>query len=439
MKTNKTPIKPVEVTPQKNSLMSPTKDATVTPKNKASNSYRRLFSPTKSPKKAPAYQRYQHLVEVGKPTLQLPYKYRFVLEVFRAVDTICATLHNRNEQITFKKLRPAVQRMIRKNFNESHLAQIKELFPEAYNFHLEKLRNFGSETKFETWQLVIIPNVPKKTTLKNNGTEENLVRLAEESAMSPATLFDRYKKMEVKLIGMVKDEHEKFLAQQNPPIVVDRNKLTRWHPEFELDNCPEVKRANLPRPPQLEKVSSAKDVLGAARNLFHCATPMEKALERLEEKKKSNEMTGVTPIPDEPKPASTDNLLKGVPAALLAKIRQKQAAKALDAMTRRPSQDQEAANYSQLPELVRHLRNVFVTERKGVLPLETVIVKLGNSCKGGLTDKEIEEHLKLIEKEVSFLLSFQVVRQQKYIKFAKNENIGEVIQKLERLAKQKAA
>lgn len=431
---------PTEKTPQKNPLMTPTKDTPVTPKNIAPNSYRRLFSPTKSPRKAPAYQRYQHLVDVVKPALQLPYKYRYILEMFRAVDTICATLFNRNEQITFKKLCPAVQRMMRKNFNESHLAQIKTLLPDAYKFQIEKLRNFGSETKFETWQLVITPNVPKKPQpAKGLNEEENLIKSADDTSMSPAILLERYKQMETKLVDMVKDEHEKFLATLDPPIIVDRNKLTRWHPEFDINDTPEVKRAELPRPPQTEKLSSAKDILGTARKLFHCATPMERAQERLQEKRKNDDMAGIAPIPDEPRPASTDNLLKGVPASLLAKVREKQAAKAYETMMRRPSQDLEAANYSRLPELVRHIRNVFITERKSVLPMENVILKLGNSYKGGLSEKQLEEHMRLLATEAPSLLSIPMVRKQKYVKFSKDINIQEVIQKLEKLAKEKAA
>ena len=56
---------------------------------------KRLFSPTKSsplkmsPVKAPAHQRFQHLIEQGTPTLQLPFKYRYLLEIFKAVDTVC--------------------------------------------------------------------------------------------------------------------------------------------------------------------------------------------------------------------------------------------------------------------------------------------------------------------------------------------------------------
>lgn len=426
--------------------MTPTKEYQTPP--------RRLFSPLKdpfrSPQRAPAHQRFQHLVEAGRPTLQLPYKYRYILDMFKTVDAICAMLHNRNEKITFKKLKPAVQRTMRKNFHESHLAQIKQLFPDAYNFLIEKTRNFGSETKHDTYQLVIIPNgvgEAKKDAVKS----DNLVKDAERSAMNAEVLIKRQETMQNTLIEMVKDEHQKFLASLNPPMRVDRQKLTRWHADFDLEACPEVKRAELPKPPQEDRLTSAKDVLSTARNLFNCGTQMEKALERLQQKKDKDAHNEVlaTPLKDletekakaaEPTSSkTTESLLKGVPTSLLEKIRQKQAAKALDQMTRRPSQEIEATKYSRLRELSRVVYSTFVTEGKNVLLLEDVLKKVQNSFRESLSNKEIEEHLRLIGKELPTWISFPCVRQKMYVKLAKTAKIQNIYNTLEKLATSKSA
>lgn len=69
-------------------------------------------TPLKSPLKAPAYERYQHLVGQPSQELLLPYKHRLVKELFRAVDTVVSILHNRQELITYSKLKPAVQQML---------------------------------------------------------------------------------------------------------------------------------------------------------------------------------------------------------------------------------------------------------------------------------------------------------------------------------------
>ncbi|GAB1865310.1 DNA replication factor Cdt1 [Camponotus japonicus] len=69
-----------------------------------------------------AYQKYLSLAESERPTLVLPYNYRFLAEVFRCVEMISAMLFNRKEVITFNKLKPAVQEQMRRNFTLEHLA-----------------------------------------------------------------------------------------------------------------------------------------------------------------------------------------------------------------------------------------------------------------------------------------------------------------------------
>lgn len=410
---------------------------------------KKLFSPTKSsPVKAPAYERFKTLAEPGLPSLQLPFKYRYLLEIFKAVDNVCAIFFNRKEKITFKKLKPAVQRLIRKNFYESHLAQINKLMPNAYEFAQEKTRNFGSTSKTDYYQLVIKPNV--------KGTNDDVNQLT----LSPQLLIERTKEMQRKLTDLVYDEHDKFLQTLDVPFNVTRGALRRWHPDFQLENVPDVEQAELPQPPNVEKFSCAKDILSTARNLFNCSTPMERALERLDAKRKEEKpkqvqnkeqnnakleatpSRGLAPVIDEKaKEApleSTASLLKGVPKSLLDKIRAKQAARALDQMTRRPSQERDAAKYAQLPEIARHVRNIFVTEKKGVLPLENLLPKLQNSYKARNTLKELEEALKLIAHELPRWLSFHDIRNMMFVKINRESDLTTIIEKLQELANKKA-
>lgn len=405
-----------------------------------------LFSPTKSPVKAPAYERFQNLTAAGSPSLQLPFKYRYLLEVFKAVDTVCAMFFNRKEKITFKKMKPAVQRILRKNFYETHLAQIQKLMPNAFKFAQEKTRNYGSTSKQDYYQLVIIPNI--------KCDDEEVCELV----LSPQILIQRYRKMTDLLTDLVFVEHEKFLQTLDIPMTVTRSALKRWHPDFPLESVPDIEQGELPLPPNVERFSNAKDILSTARNLFNCSTPMERALERLEAKKqeeKSKQIqneeqveaikaatTPTRPSIDEKKkqpiPDTSAALLKGVPQSLLDKIRAKQAAKALDTMTRRPSQERDAAKYSRLPELARHVRNVFVTEKKSVLPQENVLVKLQNSYKACASIKELEELLKLLSKEIPRWISFHEIRNMMFIKLNREGDLTDIVQKLQELASQKA-
>ncbi|XP_013097925.2 DNA replication factor Cdt1 [Stomoxys calcitrans] len=480
-KTFKTPTKLPPPTPDKNELMSP---------RHTDVSKRVLFSPAKlgSPSKLvvpPAYQRFMSLAETSKAgQLPLPYKYRHLIEIFKGLDSVCAMFHNRREVITFKKLKPAVQRMLRKNFYERHLAQIKCIFPEAFIFTQMKMRNYGSASKADYFQLVIAPNVenlPEKMKM-NKIDEDDVLTSAQSNSMNPHVMTERLQRFQFLLLQKVKEEHEKFLKSLDPPLSIPKEKVTRWHPDFDLENCPEIPLANLPQPPNVEKYSSAKDILSTARNLFNCATPMERVMERYEAKieaekvkaenqknldnakaetskesqasmrakedsadKPAEQKDNATPVDAASTTATnptaadaTSNLLKGVPKSLLEKIRAKQAAKALDAMTRRPSQDQEAAKYSRLPEMARHLRNVFITERKGVLTQEIVIKKIQNSFRTSLTAQDIENHLKLMAKEVPAWVAFHEVRKTMYLKINKEMDLSKVIERLETVANEKS-
>ncbi|KAL6430327.1 hypothetical protein ACFW04_007793 [Cataglyphis niger] len=132
-----------------------------------------------------------------------------------------------------------------------------------------------------------------------------------------------------------------------------------------------------------------------------------------------------------------NTLLKGIPKALLEKVRARQEAKALEAMTRTPNEDKEAALYSRLPELAKFLRNIFVAERKGVLPLEVVIQKLDNSFRIKLTSQEMEEHVRQLCKLLPMWTNIHTVRKMNYLKLDKNIELAKVIKRLEILANNK--
>lgn len=70
---------------------------------------------------------------------------------------------------------------------------------------------------------------------------------------------------------------------------------------------------------------------------------------------------------------------------VLTQVRAKQAARALEAMTRSPAQAKEAVRLTRLPEIARILRNLFVAEKKGVLTREQVLCKLSDSYRESLS------------------------------------------------------
>lgn len=106
-------------------------------------------------------------------------------------------------------------------------------------------------------------------------------------------------------------------------------------------------------------------------------------------------------------------------------------------MTRTPNADKEAALYSRLPELSKLLRNIFVAEKKGVLPMEAVIQKLDNSFRAKLTSQEMEEHIRQLCKLLPMWASIHNVRKVDYLKLDKNVELAKVIERLEILANDK--
>ncbi|XP_034944102.1 DNA replication factor Cdt1 [Chelonus insularis] len=445
-------------------LKTPTKNIQLP--STASPQRRLLFSPKEtppspvkcSPTKVPAYQRYQSLIESGAPALPLPYSYRFLAEIFRCVDTVSAMLFNRKETITFKKLKPAVQELLRRNFGLEHLAQIRSVYPNAFKFSQEKVRSFGSASK-EKYELVITPILENTDKTGNSSEDGSRIR---PDTMGPGVMLERKRKLYNILLDKVKLEHEKFLLSLENPMNIPKDKITRWHPEFDVDNCPAIEQAELPQPPTVEKATSAQDVLEKAKSLFNCNTRMEKALQHLAESKMTSKSTetsetvkttdpqqsgcsekikisGVDTPPATP-PTQGDFInpaLKGIPKALLERVRAKQAAKALEAMTRTPNADKEATIYSRLPEMSKILRNIFVAEKKSVLPLESVINKLDNSFRTKLSSNELEEHIRLMCKLLPTWASIHNVRKLDYLKIAKDIDIAKIVKRFEIMANDK--
>ena len=87
-----------------------------------------------------------------------------LLEIFHCTDTVASMFFNRKETITFSKLKTGVQEMLRRNFTERHLGQIKKLMPDYYRFSYEKSKK-QIQSNSSKYELVITPVL----NLKVNG------------------------------------------------------------------------------------------------------------------------------------------------------------------------------------------------------------------------------------------------------------------------------
>lgn len=322
--------------------------------------------------------------------------------------------------------------MLKRNVTEQHLAQIKHLSPNMYTFTRQKIRSFGTSSKRDEYELIIVPNLV-------SGTTGSPVK-----SMTSNVVLERRRSFYNMLIEKVKDHHEAFLSTLEPPMNISRTNLKSWHPQFDLERIPDIECDDLPPNPDIEKYSTAQDVLSKAREMFNNNPRIEKALRRIAEakanqKNESGEGSQTTKPMTVVEAMSEDipilnPALKNLPESLLQKVRARQAEKALQTMTRTLMQSENIMLHQRLPELARIVRNVFLTEKKSVLPQETVLSKLDNSFASKLTCPELVNLLKSLGKEAPEWLTFCHIRKTDFIKLSKTVNFTSVMSKLEALA-----
>lgn len=205
---------------------------------------------------------------------------------------------------------------LRRRFEESHVAQIKTVFPDAYKFRQEKdVPTFTSSVKKGSYQLTVEPVI-------NSGQDFTASRLHSRTAvsgshllfpsgqnqsaaaLSASKLLERRHIFHTNLVTVVKQHHkvrtmtvhggigcrrraqvglrcvctaltmshccplQAFLSSLVPALSVPEDKLTRWHPRFNVDTVPAIQGSSLPQPPHTEKLTTAQEVLDKARSLI---------------------------------------------------------------------------------------------------------------------------------------------------------------------------
>ncbi|TRZ14850.1 hypothetical protein HGM15179_012231 [Zosterops borbonicus] len=380
-----------------------------------------------SSEKPPAYQRFHTLAQDLPPGLTLPYKFRVLAEMFRSVDTVTGMLFNRAETVTFAKVKRSVQDMMRRQFEERHLGQIKAVYPGSYRLRQEKnVPTFGSNGKKSEYQLTLEPLL---------GEEE---KVDGRPHLSVSRLLERRREFHRNLVNIVREHHKAFLAALSPPMVVPEEKLTRWHPRFNVDEVPDISPAELPRPPQEDRLSTAQEVLSTARGML--SPKMEKALANLALRTaEAGAGEPMTPPKTPTSPASTSSALKGVSQELLDRVRAKEARRLQALLTRDAGQEERAARLARLPALARVLRGLFVAEKKLALPMELLCARLADSCPELAAPGEMEKHVRLLAELLPAWVAIHALRTDTYVKLDKEKDLGLVTERLNKAAKEAGA
>lgn len=165
--------------------------------------------------------------------LNLPSKYKLLIHNFHCLDSVVAMLFNRLETCTFDKIKSGIQKITKKNFDLSHIAQILTIYPNSYTLSYEKktavdnLNNLKVLTKQSPFYLVL---TPKLSAIK----------------MTPSMLKCRRDEFETRLNQYARKVHNDYLLSLDPPVIIKDEELTRWHPSFLFPN---VREATLPEQP----------------------------------------------------------------------------------------------------------------------------------------------------------------------------------------------
>ncbi|XP_065827867.1 DNA replication factor Cdt1-like [Oscarella lobularis] len=383
----------------------------------------------------PAYQKFEHLVrKESSVALELPQNYKSLAEKFHCVDTVVSLMGKRNETCTFHKLKSSVQEMSRKSFVEKNLGQMKTVFPTAYHFgQVKGLPWYGAQKEKPDYQLTVDINPFAVEELERDGAVRQ-VGVDEKKPVTTSLLLKRRTVFNRRLLGQVRKHHREFLASKEVSIPDDQ--IRRWHPEFRLDQVPHVESSPLPEPPVVKRYSTASDMLETARAgmappkvieaLESTAAKAKKCLEIKREDTKVLSVDKVTPTEEKTK----NSALNGVCQSLIEKIRAKERRRVEEEMTRDPATERQLSMMERLPEMCHILRSLFVSEKRGAIPWDSVIPKLQDSCSSGISQVAAGDHLELLRDVVPDWLTIITIRGTRYVKLNRNADTGKVIDKI---------
>jgi len=382
--------------------------------------------------KSPAYIRFHNLALKDDGTFPLPYSYKFLEEVFRCTEQITAMLHNRQEVITFEKLKLAVQQMLRKSFTVGYLKQIKTVFPEAYRFAWENIiGRYGK--KLAEFELNVVVNMKyKEEMIKRLGGDKAPVddQVANMDKMGPQSMVERKSLFRNGLINIVKTQHKQFCSELKPPIVVDESKsLQRFHKDFNVDKCTAIEEAELPAKPEVEVVTTAAQILEKSKALFQVNPKLSESLATAAEKKKEEEVkTPATPTPA--KAVRKD--LQGLPQKLIDKILAKEAEQAAKDMLVDKVKEDRIKQLRRLPEIARILKSLFVTERKPALLFKLVTKKALASYPGNMSEDNMIKDIKYTGEITGNWVTMVKIQGNEYLKINNGIDINNIVAQLEK-------
>lgn len=351
----------------------------------------------------PAYEKY-HYLTAPSGVLPLPAHYEKLFDGFCASDTVVSMFHNRKELCRMEKLSQAVRKMTRKNFGLPEVSKILTLKPDAYKVSVEQHRFLDTTAKMH--HIVDFVEPPE----------------------GPKFLMQRKTDFKERLILRVAQYHQEFIDQEMPNSSIPMEALKRWHPKFRINEVPDIPEADLPKLPNSSELPKAKDMLEKVRGKF--SARIEKALETLAAKQQQN--LDKNNNKKSPSRNSVDEQsIQGVSRSLLERIKKKEALKMAERMVMGGEDGKERQQLLALPNLIRTIRQVFLTSPKAALLYSDLTAKI-NDC--GTYDDLDSLMTRLSEIAPEWYKPLKV-RNAQYVKIDKERDINIICARVENLAK----
>ncbi|KFD54513.1 hypothetical protein M514_04660 [Trichuris suis] len=384
----------------------------------------------------------------------LPRHFCELLCTFRAVDLFSSMMLCRHERPRFNRMRQFVEHVLERKFELKHLGQIKAVYPEAYRFEVQKLNvwNLKPCDQHPT-DLFIIPNLhddlieieekvtPCKCRHKDEEKEEKKepfspvklymplspfkgAAISESKNSSPGKVvqmrgyplhpFRQRMRLEIfrqNLQHRVRLEHRKFLLSLSPPVQLDdfdETKLMRWHPQFPLEDVPEIEPAELPPiAPNVSSVTASEFLEQLLESPAELPDKMIKAAKHVAEQKDNDKEVDLPTTSSNPTSSTLKvESIRKLPLAVLQKIKQNIAKKTNRAMFLSDEEIALEKQKARLLDLANLLKYIYGGEGKTCLKL-SILTREVETCYSKLSSSQAKDLILLLCSTVPEWISVQ--------------------------------
>jgi len=386
-----------------------------------------------SPRKVPQYVKHDELLSPDG-YMPLPRKYKFLAEVFRSIDDVVGMKFNRKEVIRVADLKPAVQNIIRKTFDNNYLRQIRCVLPKAYIYTWEKILDRLGRHSSGDYELQMTPDM-------NYNTSDESKIINASGKLGPREKVERLKLFNHSLLQIAKDYHQDYLKDLGWTNTELGKEITKWHPKFDVDeHCPEIDTVDFPPKPHVERMSNAKDMIEKFAGINH---RLESVLQDRKEQPVVEKEKEITDTKNPEPPAKTEEPkilkgLKGLPPALLQQILAKEKEKSVKDVTQNTEQRKRIEQMEELIAVSSCFLNCHRSIKNGAaVEMDVLTKRVADSYGHGKTKEEMLKLLKMFLNLVPECMELRSYDRVTYVKKKKDSpDINAIKTKLQKLVDQ---